>query len=66
MEQKQETFYSVNDLSLLYFQDIEYLINILNAYGISLKKYGRYEEIMETLNKCYKKCVDLGYYEEEK
>lgn len=62
----EEKFYSLEDLVLLYFQDIEYLINILNANGISLKDYsGKYEEIMETFNKCYEKCVELGYYEKE-
>ena len=58
-------YYSVNDLSLLYYQDIEYLINVLNANDISLKDYDKYEEIMETFNNCYKKCVELGYYESE-
>jgi len=60
-----ENFYSLNDLILLYYQDIEYLINILNANNIDLKDYIKYEEIIETLNKCYKKCVELGYYESE-
>ena len=58
-------FYSLNDLTLLYFQDVEYLINILNANNISLKDYIKYDEIMTTLNKCYDKCVELGYYEKE-
>lgn len=58
-------FYSLNDLTLLYYQDIEYLINILNANNIKLKDYIKCEEIIETLNKCYKKCVELGYYESE-
>ena len=61
----EEKFYSLEDLVLLYFQDIEYLINILNVNGISLRDYGKYEEIMETFNKCYEKCVELGYYEKE-
>jgi len=58
-------FYSLNDLTLLYFQDVEYLINVLNANDIKLKDYAQGEEIMDTLNKCYKKCVELGYYESE-
>ena len=61
----EEKFYSLEDLVLLYYQDIEYLIKLLNVNGISLRDYGKYEEIMETLNKCYKKCVELGYYEKE-
>ena len=58
-------FYSINDLALLYYQDIEYLIAILNAYDIKLEDYLKGAEILDTLNKCYKKCVELGYYESE-
>lgn len=58
-------FYSINDLALLYFQDIEYLINILNSNGIKLEDYLKGEEITNTLNRCYKKCVELGYYEKD-
>ena len=64
----EKDFYSLNDMALLYFQDIEYLINILNANGINFEDYKdsiRYEEIMYTFNKCYEKCVELGYYEKE-
>lgn len=58
-------FYSINDLALLYYQDIEYLIAILNAHDIKLEDYLKGAEILDTLNKCYKKCVELGYYESE-
>ena len=64
----EKDFYSLNDMALLYFQDVEYLINILNANGIKFEDYKdsiRYEEIMDTFNKCYEKCVELGYYEKE-
>lgn len=60
--------YSFNDLILLYYQDISYLIRILNKNNISLEKnYNyKYEEIKETLDYCYNKCVELGYYEIER
>lgn len=61
----ENKFYSINDLALLYFQDIEYLINILNANGIKLSDYIKCDEILETQSECYKKCQELGYFENE-
>lgn len=55
----------LEDMVLLYYQDINYLIDILNANNISLKDYVKYEEIMKTLDTCYNKCIELGYYEKE-
>lgn len=61
----ENKFYSINDLALLYFQDIEYLIKILNANGIKLSDYVKCDDILETQSKCYKKCQELGYFENE-